>query len=201
MTVTAKRLLDLTICLLTLPFALPIVLFLGLVILLSDGWPVLFTQERIGMGERRFSIYKFRTMSNATDIDGSLLPDAARLTRLGRFIRTASLDELPQLWNVLRGEMSLVGPRPLPTRYLSRYSPRQRRRHLVRPGITGWAQVCGRNEISWEQKFNLDIWYLEHRNFALDLRILWMTLLRVLHRSGISQEGHATMPEFQGEEK
>jgi len=201
MTVTAKRLLDLTICLLTLPFALLIVLFLGLVILLSDGWPVLFTQERIGMGERRFSIYKFRTMSNATGIDGSLLPDAARLTRLGRFIRGASLDELPQLWNVLRGDMSLVGPRPLPTRYLSRYSPRQRRRHLVRPGITGWAQVCGRNEISWEQKFNLDIWYLEHRNFALDLRILWMTLLRVLHRSGISQEGHATMPEFQGEEK
>ena len=201
MTVTAKRLLDLTICLLTLPFALLIVLFLGLVILLSDGWPVLFTQERIGMGERRFSIYKFRTMSNATGIDGSLLPDAARLTRLGRFIRGASLDELPQLWNVLRGDMSMVGPRPLPTRYLSRYSPRQRRRHLVRPGITGWAQVCGRNEISWEQKFNLDIWYLEHRNFALDLRILWMTLLRVLHRSGISQEGHATMPEFQGEEK
>jgi lipopolysaccharide/colanic/teichoic acid biosynthesis glycosyltransferase len=138
-------------------------------------------------------------MSNAVDASGELLPDAARLTGWGRFLRASSLDELPQLWNVLRGDMSLVGPRPLPVRYLPRYSVQQRRRHLVRPGITGWAQVHGRNALTWEQKFDLDVWYVDHRSLGLDLKILYMTALKVIHRDGISQDGHATMPEFRGD--
>ena len=162
------------------------------------GWPVLFTQTRPGLNGRLFRMFKFRSMSNRRDARGELLPDAERLTSFGRFLRASSLDELPELWNVLRGEMSLVGPRPLLMEYLDRYTPLQARRHEVRPGITGWAQVNGRNAISWEQKFELDVWYVDHRSFWLDVRILWLTALKVLRRDGISAAGDATMPKFMG---
>jgi lipopolysaccharide/colanic/teichoic acid biosynthesis glycosyltransferase len=162
------------------------------------GSPVLFRQVRPGLGGRLFEVVKFRTMRDAVGADGRPLPDAERLTALGRFLRATSLDELPQLWNVLRGDLSIVGPRPLLVQYLSRYSPRQARRHEVLPGITGWAQVNGRNAISWKEKLELDVWYVEHWSLLLDLRILWLTVLRVLKRDGISREGHATMPEFVG---
>jgi lipopolysaccharide/colanic/teichoic acid biosynthesis glycosyltransferase len=141
---------------------------------------------------------KFRSMTDAVNSTGQLLPDSERLSPLGCFLRTTSLDELPELWNVLKGDMSLVGPRPLLPQYLSRYTPEQRRRHEVRPGITGWAQVNGRNALTWEQKFELDVWYVDHRSFWLDLKILAMTVIQVLRREGISREGHATMPEFMG---
>jgi lipopolysaccharide/colanic/teichoic acid biosynthesis glycosyltransferase len=141
---------------------------------------------------------KFRTMTDGRDARGELLPDAQRLTRLGRFLRNSSLDELPQLWNVLRGDMSLVGPRPLLAAYLPRYDSTQSRRHEVRPGVTGWAQVNGRNSLTWDQKFELDVWYVDHCSLWLDAKILWLTLLRILRRDGISQAGHATMPEFLG---
>jgi lipopolysaccharide/colanic/teichoic acid biosynthesis glycosyltransferase len=150
------------------------------------------------MGGRPFQILKFRTMTDLRDADGALLPDAERLTPFGRWLRSTSLDELPALWNVLRGDMSLVGPRPLLVQYLPLYSARQARRHEVRPGITGWAQVNGRNALTWPQKFELDVWYVENRSFWLDLRILWMTLLVVLRRDGISAHGEATMPPFTG---
>jgi len=162
------------------------------------GRPALFRQTRIGRGGKPFTFFKFRTMTDARDARGELLPDARRLTRLGRFLRATSLDELPQLWNVLRGDMSLVGPRPLLPQYLPRYDSRQRRRHEVKPGITGWAQINGRNALSWEEKFDLDVWYVDHQSFRLDMKILWLTLLKVLRRDGISQSGHATMPEFMG---
>jgi lipopolysaccharide/colanic/teichoic acid biosynthesis glycosyltransferase len=142
-------------------------------------------------------LFKFRTMQNITDKRGNLLADAERLTPFGQFLRKTSLDELPELWNVLKGDMSLVGPRPLLMQYLERYTPEQARRHEVRPGITGWAQVNGRNALSWEEKFKLDVWYVEHVSFGLDVKILWLTLIKVLKREGISQEGHATMQEFQ----
>jgi lipopolysaccharide/colanic/teichoic acid biosynthesis glycosyltransferase len=166
----------------------------------SQGRPVLFTQPRVGRDGRRFPIFKFRTMREATGPDGTPLPDDERLTRVGRALRATSIDELPQLWNVLRGDLSLVGPRPLLVRYLPRYTPEQARRHEVLPGITGWAQVNGRNAISWEERFALDVWYVDHWSLALDLRILAMTLARVLRREGVSREGHATMPEFMGRE-
>jgi lipopolysaccharide/colanic/teichoic acid biosynthesis glycosyltransferase len=162
------------------------------------GRPVLFRQVRIGRGERAFRIAKFRTMTDASDNAGNLLADEQRLTALGGFIRRVSLDELPQLWNVLKGDMSLVGPRPLLPEYLPRYTAFQRRRHEVKPGITGWAQVNGRNGLTWEQKFELDVWYVDHQSLWLDVKILWLTVLQVLRRDGISQEGHATMPEFMG---
>lgn len=162
------------------------------------GKPVLFRQIRIGRGEKPFAFLKLRTMTDARDSRGALLPDGQRLTALGRFLRASSLDELPQLWNVVLGDMSLVGPRPLLPEYLPRYNARQRRRHEVKPGITGWAQINGRNELAWEQRLNLDVWYVDHRSFWLDVRIFWTTLLRVLKRDGISRRGHATMPEFTG---
>jgi sugar transferase EpsL len=146
-------------------------------------------------------LYKFRTMTGARDQTGKLLADEKRLTALGRFLRTTSLDELPQLWNVLKGEMTLVGPRPLLPEYLPRYNAFQRRRHEVKPGITGWVQVNGRNALTWEQKFDLDVWYVDHQSLGLDLKILWMTALKVIRRDGISQDGHATMPEFRGEQQ
>jgi lipopolysaccharide/colanic/teichoic acid biosynthesis glycosyltransferase len=152
----------------------------------------------MGYQGRPFWLYKFRTMTGARDGTGKLFTDEQRLTPLGRFLRSTSLDELPQLWNVLMGDMSLVGPRPLLPEYLPRYTPFQRRRHEVRPGITGWAQVNGRNSLTWEQKFELDVWFVDHRNLWLDIRILWMTVLQVLRRNGISQAGYATMPEFTG---
>jgi lipopolysaccharide/colanic/teichoic acid biosynthesis glycosyltransferase len=195
----AKRILDVALSLTLLPFAVVLSLLTAIAILLLDGRPVLFSQERIGQFDRLFRFYKFRSMSNAVDARGELLPDAVRLTRWGRFLRASSLDELPQLWNVLCGDMSLVGPRPLPVKYLPRYSAFQRRRHEVPPGITGWVQVNGRNALTWQRKFQLDVWYVDHRSFWLDLKILWMTVLKVVRRDGISQEGHATMPEFEGE--
>jgi lipopolysaccharide/colanic/teichoic acid biosynthesis glycosyltransferase len=158
----------------------------------------LFVQSRVGKDDHIFAFYKFRTMTDARGATGELLPDEQRLTGLGRFLRATSLDELPQLWNVLKGDMSLVGPRPLLPEYLPRYTAFQKRRHEVRPGITGWAQVNGRNSLTWERKFELDVWYVDHRSFALDLKILFMTLLRVVRREGIAQDGHATMPEFLG---
>ena len=162
------------------------------------GAPVLFRQVRPGKGGRPFRLVKFRTMLDTRDERGRLLPDEQRLTAFGRFLRSTSLDELPQLWNVLRGELSLVGPRPLMMAYLERYSPRQARRHEVMPGITGWSQVNGRNALSWEQKLELDVWYVEHWSLRLDARILALTLGAVLARRGVSNQGHATMPEFLG---
>ena len=162
------------------------------------GSPVLFTQVRPGLHGNPFRMVKFRTMTDERDGSGALLSDAQRLTPFGRFLRARSLDELPELWNVLRGEMSLVGPRPLLMEYLPLYSPEQARRHEVRPGITGWAQVNGRNAISWSDKFELDVWYVDHRSLWLDLRILWLTVRKVLAREGISAPGDATMPKFNG---
>ncbi len=163
------------------------------------GSPVLFTQVRPGLHGKPFRMVKFRTMTDARDASGALLPDAQRLTPFGRFLRASSLDELPELWNVLRGEMSLVGPRPLLMEYLPLYSPEQARRHEVRPGITGWAQVNGRNAISWADKFALDVWYVDHRSLWLDVRILWLTVRKVMVREGISAAGEATMPRFEGD--
>lgn len=163
------------------------------------GSPVLFTQVRPGLHGKPFRMVKFRTMTDARDASGALLPDAQRLTSFGRFLRASSLDELPELWNVLRGEMSLVGPRPLLMEYLPLYSPEQARRHEVRPGITGLAQVNGRNAISWAEKFALDVWYVDHRSLWLDVRILWLTVRKVLVRDGISAAGEATMPRFEGD--
>ena len=162
------------------------------------GSPVLFTQVRPGLHGKPFRMVKFRTMTDARDASGALLPDAQRLTPFGRFLRASSLDELPELWNVLRGEMSLVGPRPLLMEYLPLYSPEQARRHEVRPGITGWAQVNGRNAISWADKFALDVWYVDHRSLWLDVRILWLTVRKVLVRDGISAAGEATVSNFKG---
>jgi sugar transferase EpsL len=162
------------------------------------GNPVLFAQTRPGKVGRLFTLYKFRTMSNVFDAVGEPLPDTERTTVVGQFFRRYSLDELPQLWNVLRGDMSLVGPRPLLLEYLPLYSPAQARRHEVRPGITGWAQVNGRNAQSWEERLRLDVWYVDHRSFWLDLRILWLTLLKVARSEGVNRPGHATMPRFTG---
>lgn len=194
-----KRTFDLTVSCAALLFLAPSLLFLAGLIAARMGRPVLFRQTRIGLRGRRFEFVKFRTMRDARGADGRLLPDGDRLTSLGGLLRRWSLDELPQLWNVVRGEMSLVGPRPLLPQYLSRYSARQARRHEVKPGITGWAQVNGRNALSWEEKFELDVWYVEHPGFRLDCQILWMTVVQVLRHKGIAASGHATMPEFTGD--
>lgn len=178
--------------------AAPVLAGAAVAVRATMGSPVLFRQKRPGRGERVFEIVKFRTMREATDTSGRPLSDAERLTPVGRWLRATSIDELPQLWNVVRGDLSLVGPRPLLVRYLPRYSPEQRRRHEVMPGITGWAQIHGRNAISWEEKFALDVWYVEHWSLGLDARILLETVGRVLRRDGVSSEGHATMPEFEG---
>lgn len=177
---------------------LPVYAFLAVLVRAQIGSPVLFSQVRPGLGGLPFTIYKFRTMTNKRDGQGKLLSDERRLTAFGRFLRATSLDELPELFNVLKGEMSLVGPRPLLMEYLDRYTSEQARRHEVRPGLTGWAQVNGRNAVSWEEKFALDIWYVDHQSFFFDLKILGMTLVKVFRREGISSEGHATMPEFMG---
>ena len=176
----------------------PLLLAAACAVRVTLGTPVLFAQERPGRRGKVFRLLKLRTMRDAAGPDGEPLPDAERLTRLGRFLRATSIDELPQLWAVLRGDLSLVGPRPLLVRYLPRYSPEQARRHDVLPGITGWAQVNGRNALSWEEKFALDVWYVDNWTLALDLKILALTLGRVFQRSGISREGHATAPEFMG---
>lgn len=194
----AKRGLDVTVSALALTAASPVLALLAFAIRATMGAPVLFRQERPGLDGARLHVLKFRTMRNALDAHGRTLPDEARLTRVGRVLRATSLDELPQLWNVLRGDMSLVGPRPLLVQYLDRYTPEQARRHEVKPGITGWAQVNGRNAISWEEKFALDVWYVDNWSFWLDLRILARTALKVVKRDGIAQQGHVTMPEFMG---
>jgi sugar transferase EpsL len=176
----------------------PVVLAIALAIRLSMGSPVLFRQVRPGWREKPFTLLKFRTMADIRDKAGKPLPDCARLTPLGKFLRSLSLDELPQLWNVLKGELSLVGPRPLLMEYLTRYSAFEKRRHEVKPGVTGWAQVHGRNALKWDEKFELDVWYVDHWSLALDLRILASTVLALLRRDGINQPGHATMTEFLG---
>lgn len=193
-----KRLLDLSAAGTGMVALSPLLLAVGALVVRLHGWPPLFTQRRPGLGERIFIIYKFRTMTNERDAEGHLLPDAQRLTRFGQFLRATSMDELPELFNVFKGDMSLVGPRPLLVQYLGRYNQDQRRRHQVKPGVTGWAQINGRNALSWEEKFALDLWYVDHATFLLDLRILAMTALQVLRRQGISAPGEATMPEFMG---
>jgi sugar transferase EpsL len=193
-----KRILDIAAVAAIGVLALPIGLTVAAFVRLRLGTPVLFRQERPGLHGRPFVLLKFRTMTDARDAKGSPLPDDVRLTAIGRLLRSLSLDELPQLLNVLCGDMSLVGPRPLLMQYLDRYTPRQARRMEVRPGITGWAQVNGRNALSWEERFELDVWYVEHQSFLLDLKILMLTALRVVQRDGVSAQGHVTMPEFTG---
>ena len=191
-----KRFLDLILTIPAFVLLSPVLIVTALLVRCKLGKPVLFTQQRPGLGGRPFKIFKFRTMTDARDADGALLPDSARLTRLGRFLRATSIDELPELFNVLKGDMSLVGPRPLLMQYLDRYTPEQARRHEVRPGITGWAQVNGRNAISWEEKFKLDVWYVAHWSLWLDIKIIILTIWKIIKREGISQPGQATMEEF-----
>lgn len=193
-----KRVLDLGLALLALLLLAPLLLVIALLVRIFLGSPVLFRQTRPGLHGRPFTLLKFRTMLDTRDEHGNLLPDEQRVTRFGRFLRATSLDELPELWNVVKGEMSLVGPRPLLMEYLSLYTPRQAKRHEVRPGITGWAQVNGRNATSWEERFEHDVWYVEHHNLALDFKILVLTVAQVFHRRGISHPGHVTMPRFTG---
>lgn len=195
-----KRTLDLLVILMTSPFWLPVLLLMAITNWLVLGRPVLFRQERPGLGGEPFTIYKFRTMTDERDDHGNLLPDADRLTAFGNFLRSTSLDELPELFNVLKGDMSLVGPRPLLMEYLPRYTTEQMRRHEVCPGITGWAQVNGRNALTWEEKFQLDVWYVDHYSFWLDLKILWLTFITLVKQDGITAQEHATMPKFTGSE-
>lgn len=193
-----KRCFDVLVAVVALLIlALPL-LALALLVRIKLGKPVLFAQIRPGMHGKPFRMVKFRTMTDARGADGALLPDAERLPSFGRFLRATSLDELPELWNVLKGDMSLVGPRPLLMEYLPLYSKKQARRHDVRPGVTGWAQINGRNALSWEEKFELDVWYVAHQSFALDIKILWRTARKVLVREGISAAGEATMSRFTG---
>jgi len=193
-----KRVFDLALVIPGSLIALPLLVLLALLNRIFLGAPVLYRQERPGLRGRPFTIYKFRTMLDLRDAQGRLLADEERMVGFGRALRAMSLDELPELFNVLKGDMSLVGPRPLLTRYLDRYTPEQARRHEVRPGITGWAQVRGRNLLSWEERFRADVWYVDHCSLSLDLKILATTLRKVLSREGISAEGHATMQEFMG---
>jgi lipopolysaccharide/colanic/teichoic acid biosynthesis glycosyltransferase len=194
----SKRLLDLGLTIPGLVIISPLLVSIAALVGISLGWPVLFTQLRAGYRGRPFFVYKFRSMTDQRDPDGELLPDDKRLTRMGRFLRSTSLDELPELFNVVKGEMSLVGPRPLLVQYLERYSPEQARRHDALPGVTGWAVINGRNALTWEEKFQLDVWYVDHRTFTLDIKILLSTIWKVLIREGISQPGQATAEEFMG---
>jgi len=193
-----KRAIDVIFSAMSLLILLPVMAVVWVAIRLTMGRPVFFRQHRPGYRMKPFVLFKFRTMREVYNADGTPRPDAERLTRLGRLLRHTSLDELPQLWNVLRGDLSLVGPRPLLIQYLALYTPEQARRHDVRPGITGWAQVHGRNAISWEDKFSYDVWYVDHWSLWLDLKILILTLVKVTRQTGISQAGHATMQEFTG---
>jgi sugar transferase EpsL len=196
-----KRVLDVAGSSIGLLVLGPFLLLVGIAIRITLGEPILFRQRRPGLGGQIFTLYKFRTMNDAKDSAGRLLPDNERLEPLGRLLRKTSLDETPELINVLKGDMSLIGPRPLLTEYLDLYTPEQARRHLVRPGITGWAQVNGRNALTWDEKFALDLWYVDNWTIDLDLKILWITLVKVLKREGISAEGHATMPPFRGNQE
>jgi len=193
-----KRGLDFLFALSLIAALSPVLFILYLLVTLKLGKPAVFSQDRPGKDNRIFTLYKFRSMTNAKDQNGALLPDSARLTSFGKLLRKTSLDELPELFNILKGDMSFVGPRPLLVQYLPRYSTRQARRHEVRPGLTGWAQVNGRNAISWEEKFELDVWYVDHWTLWLDLKIIFKTLAVVFDRTGISAEGEATMSEFMG---
>lgn len=196
-----KRLFDLVLSFIFLVIlALPIAL-IGGVVRYKLGTPILFCQQRTGIGGNVFNMVKFRTMTNQRDSEDQLLPDEIRLTSIGRFLRATSMDELPELWNVLKGDMSLVGPRPLLPEYLPLYSQEQARRHEVRPGITGWAQVNGRNGINWEDKFRLDVWYVDHKSIWLDIYILWLTIRKVIRCEGVAAEGCVTMPKFTGSPK
>jgi len=193
-----KPLLDRVLALLLILLFLPFIVATAIVVFFKIGQPIIFKQIRPGYKEKLFSIYKFRTMTNERDKEGKLLPDEKRLTPLGIFLRKASLDELPQLFNVLKGEMSFVGPRPLLVEYLELYSEEQKKRHSVTPGITGWAQVNGRNAISWEEKFKYDVWYVENQSFLLDMKIMWMTFLKVIKRSDINSTTSVSMEKFEG---
>lgn len=197
----AKRLLDICGAALGLVILSPLFVLAGLMVFASMGRPILFRQVRPGLHGRSFTMVKFRTMADAHDRSGRPLPDGERLTRVGRMLRSTSLDEIPELWNVLTGDMSLVGPRPLLTAYLDRYSPEQARRHDVKPGVTGWAQINGRNAISWDERFALDVWYVDNRSIWLDIRILFLTVLKVVRRDGINSDQSATMYEFIGQKK
>ncbi len=191
-----KRILDLALIIPGLVFLFPVLTMAALLVRITLGSPVLFRQMRPGMQGKPFELYKFRTMNNKCDLEGNLLPDAERLTKFGRLLRSTSIDELPELFNVIKGNMSLVGPRPLLMQYLERYTPEQARRHEVKPGVTGWAQVNGRNTITWEEKFKLDVWYVDNQSFFLDAKIIFMTVWKIVKREGISQQGQATMEEF-----
>jgi len=194
-----KRVFDFVLALFLIVLFLPFYIVVSVLILIKMGRPVLFRQPRPGLDEKIFNIYKFRTMNDKRDKNGELLPDEERLVGIGKFIRSTSLDELPQLFNVLKGEMSFVGPRPLLVEYLPLYSEKQKKRHTVKPGITGWAQVNGRNAISWQEKFDYDIWYVKHQSFWLDMKILWLTFLKVIKRSDINTEQNTTMEKFKGD--
>ena len=195
----SKRLFDLSFALIALVILSPIILLIAILVCVFIGTPILFKQQRPGYKGRPFLIYKFRTMTNRVTRDGSMLPDAERLTRFGHLLRSLSLDELPELFNIVRGEMSFVGPRPLLMEYLPLYSPEQARRHDVVPGLTGWAQVNGRNTVDWPARFAMDVWYVDHWSFWLDIRIIFLTVWKVISREGINQEGQSTVEYFKGE--
>tara|TARA_R110002049_G_scaffold27321_2_gene94042 strand:- start:127171 stop:127785 length:615 start_codon:yes stop_codon:yes gene_type:complete len=195
-----KRLVDLVLASIALILLSPLILVTAVLVRIRLGSPILFSQTRPGYLGKPFRMYKFRSMLDTRDASGALLPDEERLTPFGQFLRSSSLDELPELWNVIRGDMSLVGPRPLMMAYLDRYTPEQRRRHDAKPGVTGWAQINGRNSISWEEKFGLDVWYVDNQSLILDMRILWLTVWTVLFRRGVSADNHVTMPEYFGPE-
>lgn len=193
-----KRIFDFTLACIAFAALFPVIVCIGAIVGIKHGRPIIFRQSRPGLNGRIFVIYKFKTMIDTCAANGRLLPDDKRLTAFGRFLRATSLDELPELVNIIRGDMSFVGPRPLLTQYLDRYTPEQARRQNVRPGLTGWAQINGRNAITWEEKFELDVWYVDHCSFWLDLKIIAMTVKKVLTREGISHAGEATMSEFMG---
>ena len=193
-----KRIFDLVVTFFGLLLLLPVITLTALILISNLGLPIFFKQSRPGLNRKIFNIYKFRTMTNERDKDGILLSDEARLTKFGKFLRSTSLDELPSLWNVLKSDMSLVGPRPLLLEYLTLYSTQQARRHEVKPGITGWAQVNGRNAITWGEKFDLDVWYVDNQSIWLDIKILWLTVKKVIMRDGINQVGQSTMENFKG---
>jgi undecaprenyl phosphate N,N'-diacetylbacillosamine 1-phosphate transferase len=193
-----KRIFDFAVSLIAFCLLLPLFIVITVSLFIANEGSPFFVQQRPGRNERIFRLVKFKTMNDRKDATGNLLPDAERLTAMGKFIRKTSLDEIPQLINVIKGEMSLIGPRPLLVEYLPLYSDRQKRRHEVRPGITGWAQVNGRNTIGWKEKFELDVWYVDHVDFRLDCKIVFFTIMKVLKREGVSQEGHVTMTKFKG---
>jgi sugar transferase EpsL len=196
-----KRIFDLALTMPGLIVISPALIMIALLVRTKLGRLVFFKQPRPGLHGKPFMLYKFRTMTDARGEDGRLLPDAERLTRLGRFLRATSLDELPELFNILRGDMSIVGPRPLLMQYLARYTPEQARRHEMKPGLTGWAQVNGRNAVTWEDKFKMDVWYVDNQSFWLDMKIIFLTILKVFKREGISAAGETTMPEFMGTQR